>query len=125
MIPQPSDIERNNISKLIRLLSPLKSHLLPNVLITEVVAPIDRRGTSGELDEAITDEIVKLLKKLGFRVVVRQEIGEEANLQDGRFVLAIKNDRNDKEVLKARYVVQRQLHRDKRILVDNLTTVSQ
>lgn len=43
VIPQPRDQDKSNISDLLRLLSPLDSHLPPSVLITEVLSPNDPR----------------------------------------------------------------------------------
>lgn len=65
VIPQPSDQDKSNISDQLRRLSPLYSHLPPSVLITEVLAPNDPHGASGEFDLAMAEEIVGLLKKEG------------------------------------------------------------
>lgn len=125
VIPKPNDLDKSNISSLLRRLSPFNSQLPPSVLITEVLTPNDPHSTSGDFDQAIADEIVGLLNKREFRVVVKQEIGEGANILGGRFVLAIKNKGTDKEMFKARYVVQGHMDRDKEWLVQNSKTVSQ
>lgn len=57
--------------------------------------------------------------------MIRQDLEGGANILGGRFVLAIKNKGTGKEVLKARYVVQGHMDREKNLLVHNSPTVSQ
>lgn len=56
---------------------------------------------------------------------MRQEVGQGANILGDRFVLLIKNKDTDKEMFKARYVVQGHLDWDKNMLVHNSTNVGQ
>lgn len=123
-VPQPSDTDRSNICQLIRRLSSLDKNLPPNVLLMEVLKSNDRRGTSGEFDMTISDEIVGLLKRRAFRVVVRQEVDCTGDVLGGRFFLAIKNKDTDKEMFQAPYYVQGHLDREN-WLIHNSTTLSQ
>lgn len=123
VLPKSEDLDRKNITDRLHQLRPLNSHLSPGVLLTEVLKPNDPRRIYGAFDEAIANEVVGLLNKKAFLVVVRQEIDDQANILGGSFVLSIKKDTNQ-EVVKARYVVQGHLDREKRFLVHNYTTVS-
>lgn len=60
----------------------------------------------------MAEEIVGLFTKKAFKLIVRREIGEGVNVLGGRFVLEIKNKGSDKEIFKARYVMQG--HMDKK-----------
>lgn len=65
------------------------------MLVTEVLSRNDPRGTSGEFDEAIAKEIVGLIVKKEFRIVVRQEIGEGAKqLGEGAICLSHQRQRD-------------------------------
>lgn len=60
-----------------------------------------------------TKETVGLLYKGAFRVVLNEDLEENANILGGRFVLTIKHKDKDNEVLKASFVVQGHLDREK------------
>lgn len=125
VVPQPCNADVRNISSLLRRLSPLNSHPLPHILLTEILKPNDPRCESIKFDEAKAKEIVGLLNKKAFRVVLKEEIEPDANVLGGRFVLTIKNKDTDHELFKARFVVQGHLDREKELLVHASTTVSQ
>jgi hypothetical protein len=55
---------------------------------------------------AAKQELMGLLERGTFKVVLREEIPKNALLMKGRFVSVIKNRDTDQEVYKARYVVQ-------------------
>lgn len=50
------------------------------ILIPEVLTPIDPGCQSGKFKEAIAREIVGLLNKKAFKVVIREELSEDANI---------------------------------------------
>lgn len=58
-------------------------------------------------------------------MVMKQDLDENANILGGRFLLTIKHKDSDKELFKARFVVQGHLDREKEFLVQASTTVSQ
>lgn len=117
IIPQPGDDRRNAVSNLLKHLSPLNSQPLPHVLITEVLQPQDPRCDSSHFDLAKAREIVGLLNKKAFKVVFKEELEPNANILGGRFVLTIKHKGTDKELLKARFVVQGHLDCERELLV--------
>lgn len=125
VIPHSKDEDANNLSKLLKKLSPFNSRPLPHVLLTETRAPNDARGDSKDFDQAKAKEIVSLLDKGAFRVVLRQDLSEDANVLGGRFVLTIKQKGTENELFKARFVVQGHLDKEKELLVHESTTVSQ
>jgi hypothetical protein len=57
-------------------------------------------------DEAKRKEIQGLIDRATWRVVAKEEVSDSANILGGRFFLAIKDAGTDKEVWKARFVVQ-------------------
>lgn len=69
--------------------------------------------------------MVGLLEKKAFRVVLKEDLNEDANILGGRFVLTIKHKDTGNELLKARFVVQGHLDREEELLVHASTTVSQ
>lgn len=125
VIAQPSDEEANAVSTLLKRLSPLNSQPLPHILLTEILKPNDQRCESSQFDLSKAKEIVGLLDKNAFRVVLKEEIKPVANVLGGRFVLTIKQKNTDQELFKARFVVQGHLDREKELLVHASTTVSQ
>ena len=72
-------------------------------------------------DEPIRKEIDRLLKRNTCKIVCRSEIPEEGNVLNARFVLSIKTDGPDKELRKARFVVQGHTDRDKNSLVHDIS----
>ena len=82
---------------------------LPNIYITEVIHTSDPRAT--QFNSAKKKEIEGIIKHGTWKIVMRDEVPKNVNILGGRFVLAIKNSKSDKEVWKASYVVQG--HKDK------------
>jgi hypothetical protein len=72
--------------------------------ITEIIKPGDPR--TEKFDEAKREEIQGLIDRGTWRVVAKEEVSDNANILEGRFVLAIKDEGTDKEVWKERFVVQ-------------------
>lgn len=114
VVPQPSNKDQTAILSLLKPLRPLNSQLPPNVLITKVLERNEPRGTSGEFNEAIGKEIDGSLDKKAFKVVIHKEVGKDANIFGGTFVLPITKKGTTKKILKGGYVVQGHLDKDKR-----------
>jgi Reverse transcriptase (RNA-dependent DNA polymerase) len=76
------------------------------VYVTEAVENKDPRSNGPEFSAAKQKELLGLLERGTFKVVLREEIPKNAPVMKGRFVLVIKNRETDHEVYKARYVVQ-------------------
>lgn len=95
------------------------------VHVTEVLSEKDPRASDSKMNEAKRKEIRGLIERGSFRVILREDIPEGANRLRARYVLAIKDAGTDKEVWKARYIVQghRDLERD--VLVRRSTTLQQ
>jgi Reverse transcriptase (RNA-dependent DNA polymerase) len=93
--------------------------------VTEVVTAKDPRSESPRMVAAKKKEVLALIKRGAFRVVMRDELEAGANILTGRFVLAVKDADTDREVWKARYVCQG--HRDvgKSFVVHDSASVQQ
>jgi hypothetical protein len=72
--------------------------------IKEIIKPGDPQ--TEKFDEAKRKEIQGLIDRGTWRVVAKEKVSHNANILGGRFVLAIKDEGTDKEVWKARFVVQ-------------------
>lgn len=93
------------------------------VYLTEVIEPRDPRAW--KFNNAKLKELDGLIKNKTWKIVCRNEVPSNANILNGRFVLAIKDEGKNKEVWKARYVVEG--HRDsmRQSLVHNTTVARQ
>jgi hypothetical protein len=91
--------------------------------ITEIIKPVDPR--TEKFDEAKRKEIQGLIDRGTWRVVAKEEVSDNANILGKRFVLAIKDGGTDKEVWKARFVVQGYRHDLKTSLVHDTATSRQ
>lgn len=58
-----------------------------------------------------------------FQVVMKEDIPEDANILEGRFVLALKNVGTNREIYKARFVVQGHTDQEKNLLVHTVTNI--
>ena len=82
-----------------------------------MLQPGDPRGDSLHFQEAKRKEMEGSLKRGTWKLILRDEVTQDANVMDGRFALAIKDADNDKPTYKARFVVQGHRDQDKDILV--------
>lgn len=82
-----------------------------------MLTPNDARTDSKEFELAKAKEIVGILDKGTFRVVLRQDLEDDSNSFGRRFVLTIKHKGSDKELFKAHFVVQGHLDREDEFLV--------
>lgn len=78
----------------------------PGIFLTEVLEPGDARENSPEFVLAKAKEPDGLICQGAFEIVLRDEISKQANILGSRFVLTIKEKGTNKEIFKARYVVQ-------------------
>ena len=93
------------------------------VHITEVIEPNDPRAW--KFDEPIKKEIEGLIKRKTWKIVCRSEVPDDANILGGRFVLAIKDEGTNREIWKARFIVQGHLDGLKNWLVHNISVIRQ
>jgi len=91
------------------------------VLHTEVLKAGDPREC--KFDEAKRQELMGLIDRGTFRIVLREEAGEKPNIIPARFVLAIKHNGDGSEKLKARFVVGGHRDREAAKIVHNSTTL--
>jgi len=94
-----------------------------SVMITEVIEPHDPRVW--KFDEAKKKEIEGLLKRKTWKIVCREEVPDNANILRGRFILAIKDEGTDREIWKARFVVQGHRDKLKKLLVHDISVARQ
>ena len=95
----------------------------PNIYLTEVIHPSDPRAA--KFDSAKKKEIEGLIKRGTWKIVLRDEAPKNANILGGSFVLAIIDSYIEKEVWKARYVVQGHKDKLKTSLVHDVSTARQ
>ena len=94
-----------------------------DVQITEVIEPYDPRAS--KFEEPIKKEIEGLVKNKTWKIVCGNEVPYDANVLNGRFVLAIKDANTDKERWKARFVVQGHRDKLKKSLVHDISVAKQ
>ena len=94
----------------------------PTVLHTEILSPGDPREQL--FTEEKRKELVGLLERGAFRIVLREEAGDNPNVVPTRYVLAIKHSQNNQPPrLKARFVIGGHRDRDKNELLHDSRTV--
>jgi hypothetical protein len=74
--------------------------------VTEAVENKDPRASGPEISAAKQKDLLGLLERGTFNVVLPEEILQNAPVMKGRFVLVLKNRDTDQEVYNARSVVQ-------------------
>lgn len=102
-IMEPND---RDIIKLLKSTRKFTKEGPPGVFITETLAPNDIRERAPEFNNARREEIMALLEKGAFEVVMKENVPKNANILGGRFLLALKNVGMKKEICKPRFVVQ-------------------
>jgi Reverse transcriptase (RNA-dependent DNA polymerase) len=93
--------------------------------VTEVLSPNDQRSNDPKMNQAKKREIKGLLERGTFRIILKSEIPQGANVLGGRYVLVIKDAGTEREVWKARYVIQGHRDQEKEIMVRSSTNVQQ
>lgn len=79
--------------------------------ITEIIQSKDPRSHTPEMQETEQDEIINLIKRGTFKVILKKEVPPDANILPGRFVLALKSTVVGTVKHKARFLIGG--HRDK------------
>lgn len=123
VIPDPKDTGDRELRRLLAGFTSLKSGPPPGIMLTEVLHPADPRAKEKPFDSARAKEICGLFKRNAFKVVCRDEAGDDANILGGRFVLSIKNTETDEPDFKARFVVQGHTDSEKNMLINSASNV--
>jgi hypothetical protein len=98
--------------------------ITPNIIhITEILDTNDPRSHSIRMQEAKSKELIGLLERGTFKIILRSDLPPHPNLLTTRFVLAIKNSDTENEIYKARLVVRGFQDRMKGFLVHEPNTV--
>ena len=103
--PHKGDLE---LQRLLRGLEELQS--CPDISIVEMLFPSDPRASSQECCDAISKEVIGLLKRGVFKEVNRKEVPPDANVFSSRMALAIKDIGTEAEKYKARLVIHGHKH---------------
>ena len=103
--------------------SPLAPKTPFSSFITEEIKQRDPRAR--KFSAAKRKEIEGLIKRGTWKIVAKDEVPDNANVLGGRFVLTIKDSGTNKEVYKARYVVQGHADKLKSSLVHDNPTARQ
>jgi Reverse transcriptase (RNA-dependent DNA polymerase) len=93
--------------------------------ISETIKKNDPRYNSPGVQEAMRREIEGIVDKGTWAVTVSSEVPTGANILNGRFVFIIKDVGTEKEIYKARYVVQGHRDKEKTSMVHHNTTATQ
>ena len=72
---------------------------------------------------AVKKEVIGLFERGTFKIILREDVPENANILPGRFVLAIKSTEEGQEKYKARFVMGGHRDKVKNLLVHNLCTL--
>ena len=94
---------------------------LYRAFITEVIYPEDPR--TDKFGPAKKKELEGLIKRGTWKVVLKEEVPDDANILGSRFVLTIKDTGNEIEIWKARFVVQGHREKMKNSLVHDIATI--
>lgn len=94
-----------------------------DVHLTEILSPDDPR--TALFNDAKQKEIKGLIDRGTWKLICKDEVLDNANILGGRFVLAIKDAGADKEIWKARFVVQGFRDKLKEFLVHDTSTARQ
>lgn len=127
-ITQVKPFLRYNLTDcLYSVLKPVSSQINKylSVQLTEVPPINDPRSYSPEFTAAEMREIEGLVEKGTWKFVLKEDIPPNANILNGRFVLAIKDKDSHKQLFKAWFVVQGHRDKDKDILIHEISTVTQ
>lgn len=95
------------------------------VYLTETLPMGDKRGSDSKFAAAKKKEVAGLKENRVFEVVFPEDVPANANILGGRFALTIKNKGTEKEMYKARYIVQGHRDREKYRLVHTSTNLGQ
>ena len=95
------------------------------VNITEIIEAKDPRARDPRMQDAKLKEIQGLIQRGTFKVILRREIPNGANILRGRYILSIKDFGTDREIWKARYVIQGHRDIEKDIMVRTSTNIQQ
>ena len=117
----PADILYQNLMKFRSKEGKMKRPI--DVHITEIIKPGDPRAW--KFDEAKKKEIKGLMERGNWKAVYKNEVPDDANLLEGMFVLAIKDEGTNQEVSKARFVVQGYRDKMKTSVVHDTATARQ
>jgi Reverse transcriptase (RNA-dependent DNA polymerase) len=90
-----------------------------------MITKADPRYRSPEVQAAMKKEIEGIVEKETWMVTIKSELPPGANVLSGRFVITIKDIGTDKELYKARYVVQGHRDKEKTSMVHQNTTAKQ
>ena len=93
-----------------------------DVLLTEVIQSDDPNAKDPRMAKAIQDEVKDLPRRGTFKVILKKEILEDANILTARYVLAIKSTIDGKVKFKARYIVSGHWDMLKHYLMHNAHT---
>ena len=95
------------------------------ILITEIIPVGDARNSDPRFLPAKKKELEVLLKCGTWKVVCKEDVPPNANVIGGRFTLCIKNAETNNPLLKARFIAQGHLDKEKDTIVHNTTTLQQ
>eukprot|EP00171_Calliarthron_tuberculosum_P005221 IDg5221t1 len=95
----------------------------PKILWTEIIYPGDPRAA--KFDDAIRKEILGLIERKTFKIVLKEEAGDNPNIVPARFILAVKHDHDGSTLFKARFVMGGHRDREKHLAVHKTTNMKQ
>ena len=121
ILPYTADKRDLDLKRLLKGLAHLQ--LQPDIAITEVFFPSDKRAQSEQCKKAIMKEVNGLLERGVFQVVKRKDVPPDANVLTTRMVLAVKDIGTPGEKYKARVAAHGHKDIDKDNRVHNSPTI--
>ena len=89
ILPHSADKRNHDLQRLLTGISDFQS--VPDIHITQVFYPSDRRAKTRECQTAIAKEITGLIRRKVFKIVKRKNLPRNANIMGSRIVLSIKD----------------------------------
>lgn len=124
-LPITSGTKDNELKRLHKALKQFGSNPPPGIFMTETILPNDPRAQLTEFKLAKMKELEGLAKRGAFEIILKDDVPQNSNILGGRFVLTIKNKGTNKEIYKARFVVQGHKDKLKGNLVHHSTNLKQ
>ncbi len=90
---------------------------------TEIINENDLRAKEQVKNDAVKKEVQGLFKRGTFKVMLKGDVLDEANILPGRFILAIKSTEDVTTKYKARFVIGGHRDKHKNLMVHNSTTL--
>lgn len=84
VLPEPSKRCDKELERLFEGMKQFQTNRPREIVTTEVLSPADRRGSQGELDEAIANKLKGLAERGLYEIMCKEEVPEDAKILGGK-----------------------------------------